>query len=69
MKNSKQKNEKKMEKKLTFCTRKLGVGTPTYTWQEGEGKYHTNQRNNINTNAKRIATTITQEKQHQELGK
>ncbi len=51
-------NEMKNYKKLAFGTRKLGVKTPTYIWQEGEGKNHTNQGNNINTNAKIIVAII-----------
>lgn len=48
----KNKKTQKNSKKLAFGVRKLGVRTLTYTWQEGERKYHTNQGNNINTNAK-----------------
>jgi hypothetical protein len=40
-------------KKLTFGDRKFGVQISTYTWQGGEGKYHTNQGNKSNNNAKK----------------
>jgi predicted negative regulator of RcsB-dependent stress response len=58
------KNSKKMKrngKKLTFGIHKLGVGAPTYTWQEGERKYHNKQGNTSNTYAK-IITTIMRKK-------
>ncbi len=51
-----------MEKKLTFSVWEFSVRALTYTWQEGEGKYRTNQGNKNNTNMKK--TTIMWE-QHQ----
>jgi hypothetical protein len=50
-------------KKLTFNAREFCVRALTFTWQEGEGKYHTNQGNKNNTNVKKIATL--REEQHQ----
>jgi hypothetical protein len=51
-----------MGKKLTFNVQEFGVRALTYTWQEREGKYHTNQGDKNNTNMRK--TTTMREKQH-----
>lgn len=46
-----------MEKKFTFGAWDLNVKASTYTWQEREGKYYTNEGNKNNDNARKITTT------------
>jgi hypothetical protein len=55
--------QKKNEKKLNFNVQEFGIKASTCTKQEGEGKYHTKERNKSNTNVKRIITIVRKEQQ------